>query len=67
MNFLINLCIINGYILYTENSQWHPVNRKRKRYTQLDFRVNLVMQLVNYNVKYEKNKNNNTQLISPMT
>jgi hypothetical protein len=23
MNFLINLCIINGYILYTENSQLH--------------------------------------------
>ena len=46
MNFLINICIINGYILHTESSQLHPVNRERKRQAQLDFRVNLVMQLV---------------------
>jgi len=43
-NFLTNLCIINGFVFYDHFNQ---VERKKKRYTQLDFRINLVAQLVN--------------------
>lgn len=46
MNFLMNICIINAFIVCHESNQLNPVNRKKKRYTQLDFRVNLVMQLI---------------------
>lgn len=44
LNFLINLCIINGFVFFTHFNQ---IVRRKKRYTQLDFRVNLVVELIN--------------------
>ncbi|CAG2227154.1 unnamed protein product [Mytilus edulis] len=51
-NFLTNICIINGFVLYDHFNQ---VEKKKKRYTQLDFRINLVSHLIN-GYSYTKKK-----------
>lgn len=45
MNFLIDLSIINAFIVWSETEVPQPA-RTKKRYRQLDFRVNLSTQLI---------------------
>jgi hypothetical protein len=43
-HFIINICIINGFITMVES---HPESHERgKRFRQLDFRINLAKQLI---------------------
>ena len=51
-NFLTNICIINGFVLYDHFNQ---VEKKKKRYTQLDFRINLVANLI-YGYSFTKKR-----------
>lgn len=45
MNFVIDLCIVNSFIVRSE-TEAPQVARAKKRYRQLDFRINLATQLV---------------------
>ncbi|CAG2238615.1 unnamed protein product [Mytilus edulis] len=45
MNFIIDLCIVNSFIVKAE-TEVPQVARTKKRYRQLDFRINLSTQLI---------------------